>query len=119
MQLTKEKVLNAKVPSGKVLVELISNKNARRGGIYIPETSSSSCDAIVRSLGDQIDNTYYNLTLEKRLPFNISVGDIVNLKFVSDFYRVKTKDADFAIINPGVIIARYNKDYYTSQLLTS
>ena len=117
MQLTKEKVLNAKVPSGKVLVELISNKNARRGGIYIPETSSGSYDAIVRSLGDQIDNTYYNLTLEKRLPFNISVGDIVNLKFVSDFYRVKTKDADFAIINPGVIIARYNKDYYTNELM--
>ena len=116
MQLTKEKVLNAKVPSGKVLVELISNKNARRGGIYIPETSSSSCDAIVRSLGDQIDNTYYNLTLEKRVPINVHIGDIVLLKFISDFYRIKVKDADFVVINPGVIIAKYNKLYYSNTM---
>lgn len=112
MQLTKEDILKGKVPSGKILVELISNKNMMRGGIYLPENTKDSMDAVVRSIGDQIDNTYYNLTLEKRVPINVRIGDIVLLKFISDFYRIKVKDADFAVINPGVIIAKYNKAYY-------
>ena len=116
MQLTKEDVLKGKVPSGKILVELVPNKNMMRGGIYLPENIRDSMDAIVRSIGDQIDNTYYNLTLEKRVPINLHIGDIVLLKFISDFYRIKVKDADFVVINPGVIIAKYNKLYYANTI---
>ena len=118
MQLTKQDVLNSEIPSGKILVEILSNNNVKKGGIYLPDSFNSAKDGIVRKIGKSIDNTYYNLNLEKRVPMNVKVGDFVNLNFISDFYKVKVENTTFVIINPTTINNKYNNKYYANFLST-
>ena len=118
MQLTKDDVLSAAVPAGKILVEVIKSENAMRGGIYVPGRQQIR-DGIIRKIGNQVDNTYYNLHLEKRVPNNFNIGDYVHLNFISDFYRVNVDGFDFVIINPSTIIGVYNKDYYMTEILNT
>jgi co-chaperonin GroES (HSP10) len=118
MQITTEDILSAKVPAGKILIELIEVENAKRGGIYIPGKANLR-DGIIRKIGNQIDNTYYNLHLDKRVPNTFNIGDYVYLNFVSDFYRFVIEGKTYVVINPSTIIGLYNKDYYTNEILNA
>lgn len=118
MQLTENDILSAEVPAGKILVEIVKAENMKRGGIYIPGKQQIR-DGIIRKIGNQVDDTYYNLHLEKRVPNNFNIGDIVHLNFVSDFYRLNVDGLDYVVINPSTIVGRYNKDYYTHEILNA
>ena len=118
-QLSKNDIINGKVPAGKILVEVINLDNIKRGGIYIPSNTVNLRDGIIRKIGDQLDNTYYNLNLEKRVPINVKVGDYVYLNFISDFYRLVVDNTTYVVINPTTIVGVYNKDYYKHDILNA
>ena len=119
MQLTTTDILNAEPPAGKVLIELIQTEDniTKLDGIYVPLSNNRKQDGIIRKIGNQLDDTYYNLNLEKRVPFNLKVGDYVYLNFISNFYRLCVEGKTYVIINPSTIIGKYNKAYYANEVL--
>jgi chaperonin GroES len=92
--------LNIKPLGDRVLVEPVEEKEAKKGGIIIPDTAKEKpTEGIVRALGTgKTDDD------GKKVPFEVKVGDRVLISKYGGT-EIKLDDKEYKLLNADDILA--------------